>query len=515
MKYLTYSGNNLINVHLPDDAEIHYAPPHISGIKKPDIPRAVVRAFENPLGMPPLNELVNSKSNISIVFDDNCQPFPATKKPDIRQIIIETLLSHLYSYDVRKENVHLICAVALHRKMKRHEMAYMLGDRIMGEFYPNQLRNFDAEDAQNIVTLGETEESEIVEVDRAVVESDLVIYVDAVQIPLNGGHKSIAVGLGTYRSLAYHHAPQMTAESPHVMQPDNSNMHACIERMSRVVQKHCRIMVLEAPMNSATYPFYLRYISKPDERCNFIEKALKFFTPISMSLMPEPLRFNIFKGMRSAYDPMEINAGTIDDVHPRTLRAVNSQLTVPVRGQFDTLVFGLPDLSPYSVGARINPVLVVSDVLGYVFNWFYGKPLVKRGGVVIIINPTFEVFHEEYHVAYKKFYDEVLSETTEPFEMQKLFQEKFACDPYLIDCYRHKYAHHGFHPFTVWYWATYPLKYLSKVILVGPKNDRAASRLGVDWSPSIDHALGLASDITGGNEVVGLSIPPFIYVKIH
>jgi len=167
------------------------------------------------------------------------------------------------------------------------------------------------------------------------------------------------------------------------------------------------------------------------------------------------------------------------------------------------------------VDARINPVLVVSDVLGYVFNWFYNKPLVKRGGVIIIINPAFERFHSEYHVAYKKFYEEVLSETTDPFEMQEKFQERFATDPYLIDCYRHRFAHHGFHPFTVWYWATYPLKYLSRVILVGPRDDRVARRLGVDWATNLSHALGLAREITGGNDVVGLTIPPFIYVKVQ
>ena len=117
MKYLTYSGNNLINANLPEDAAIYYAPPHIPGIKKPDTPEAVKKALENPLGMPSLRELVNSKSKVLIAFDDNCQPFPATKKPDIRQIIIETLLSQLYSYGVQKENIRLICAVALHRKM--------------------------------------------------------------------------------------------------------------------------------------------------------------------------------------------------------------------------------------------------------------------------------------------------------------------------------------------------------------------------------------------------------------
>ena len=65
-----------------------------------------------------------------------------------------------------------------------------------------------------------------------------------------------------------------------------------------------------------------------------------------------------------------------------------------------------------------------------------------------------------YQVAYWLFYDEVLAATTQnPFEMQSRYQERYAFDPHLRDCYRNRYAHHGFHPFTVWYWATYPLKY--------------------------------------------------------
>ena len=78
--------------------------------------------------------------------------------------------------------------------MKEHELAYMLGKNIMDEFYPDQLRNFDAEDADQIVHVGHTEKDEIVETDKAVLEADLVIYVDMIQIPLNGGHKSVAVG---------------------------------------------------------------------------------------------------------------------------------------------------------------------------------------------------------------------------------------------------------------------------------------------------------------------------------
>ncbi len=514
MEYLTYCGNNIINARLPQGAEILYAPREIAGIGRRQVPHAVASAFQNPLGMPPLDKLVGSPSRVLIAFDDNCQPFPETSKPDIRQQALETLLPLLYSYGVQQKNIRLVCAIALHRKMKKHELARMVGPRIMREFHPQQLDNFDAEDRENIVDLGETEEGERVQVYRDVVESDLVIYVDSVQIPLNGGHKSVAVGLGTYESISNHHDPKMTADVPHVMQPDDSRMHESVERISRVIQKHSRIMVMEAAMNNAIYPFHLRYLAKPNRRCNIVERFMKGITPTAMALTPEPVRRVLLQGMKGAYTPIEINAGAIDAVHARTLEAMKTQLAVSVPRQYDTMVFGLPDLSPYAVGARINPVLVVSDVLGYVFNWFYNKPFVKPGGVAIILNPVFEVFHDEYHVAYRKFYEEVLPATADPAEMRERFQEEYARDPYLIDCYRRRYAHHGFHPFTVWYWTTYALKYLSEVILVGPPSDTVARRLGVSWSPSLEHALDRAREITGGDNVVALTIPPFFYVNV-
>jgi hypothetical protein len=514
-KFLTYSGNNLIEAVLPNSATILYPPPPIPGFPRNEVAAAARRAFENPIGMPPLAELVGPGSRVMIAFDDNCQPFPATGRPDFRELVIEELLKMLDSYGVEKERIELRCAVALHRKMQRHEMEEMVGPRIMAEFWPRQLKNFDAEDPTDIVEVGTTAEGEPVQTSRAVVESDLVIYVDGIQIPLNGGHKSVAVGFGTYDSIAPHHSPRMTEHVPHVMQPDGSHMHDSIERISRVLLEHCRVMVLECAMNGATYPAHMRFLAKPPDRLNAAERVVRKATPLSMKAMPEPARAKVFRTMKSDYEPISIAAGTIDRVHPLTLDSLRAQLEVEVDRQFDTLVFGLPDLSPYAVGCRINPVLVVSDVLGYVFNWFWNEPFVKPGGVVIILNPVYEVFHPLYHAAYSRFYDEVLRDTSDPFEMHTHHQERFARDSELVEAYRHRFAHHGFHPFTVWYWATYPLRYLSKVILVGPENDRAARRLGVAWAASLRHALGWARELTGGDDVVALTIPPFMYLSVN
>jgi hypothetical protein len=514
VKYLTYSGNNIISVELPPNSQIIYTNPPIPGYKKEQYPELVRQAFEKPLGMEPLKDLVNGNSKILIAFDDNCQPFPPTAQPDFRQLCLETLLPMLYSYGVNKKNIHLMCAVALHRKMKEHELRHMVGSQVMSEFFPTQLTNFDAEAPEDMMNLGETEAGEVVEISRHAVEADLVIYLDSIQIPLNGGHKSVAVGLAGYKTIAYHHNPHCTKDSPHVMQPSGSRMHDSIERISRVVMKHCKIMVMEFAMNGDTYPAHTAYLGKPDSRCNTMERVLKSATPLSMKLLPEAGRKAILRSVPGCYEPLSIAAGSIDAVHPITLAKLKEQIMVDVPRQYDTLVFGLPDLSPYAIDARVNPVLVVSDVLGYVFNWFYNKPLVKPGGTVIIMNPVDEVFHPEYHVAYRLFYDEVLPATTDPFVMQKIYQDKYAFDPHLRDCYRNRYAHHGFHPFTVWYWATYPLKYLSQVIMVGPKDDRSARRLGVSWAANIQDALAMARKNSGHDDVVALTIPPFFYINV-
>ena len=371
MNYLTYSGNNIINAKLPDTADILYSRDRLPGLSKREVPGKALEAFRKPVDMPPLQEQVNASSKILIAFDDNCQPFPPTVKPDIRQQVLEVLITELYSNGVKKENISLLCAIALHRKMKRHELEAMVGPKIMKEFYPQQLENFDAEDRDRITVLEDTEEGEPVEVWKDALECDLIIYVDTVQIPLNGGHKSVAVGLGTYNSIANHHHPKMTSECPHVMQPDGSRMHSCIERISKVIQKHTKIMVMEAAMNNSIYPGHLRFLGKPDSRCNIFEKALKTLTPISMLVLPEPVRRKILVGMKTVYEPTEINVGTIDGVHQKTLAAMKEQLWHDVPKQYDTVVFGLPDISPYAIDARLNPVLVLSDVLGYIFNWFY------------------------------------------------------------------------------------------------------------------------------------------------
>ena len=63
MKYLTYSGNTLVDVDLPDSATVFYPPPPLPGLRTDEVPAALEHAVEHPLGMDPLPDLVGKGSD--------------------------------------------------------------------------------------------------------------------------------------------------------------------------------------------------------------------------------------------------------------------------------------------------------------------------------------------------------------------------------------------------------------------------------------------------------------------
>ena len=95
------------------------------------------------------------------------------------------------------------------------------------------------------------------------------------------------------------------------------------------------------------------------------------------------------------------------------------QHLVPVDGQTDVVTMGLPYLCPYNVNSIMNPILVMCLGLGYFFNLYRGKPLVREGGVLIMSHPTPWEFHPVHHPSYIDFFEQVLAVSTDPVEVEK------------------------------------------------------------------------------------------------
>ena len=73
---------------------------------------------------------------------------------------------------------------------------------------------------------------------------------------------------------------------------------------------------------------------------------------------------------------------------------------------------------------------------GYLFNFYKGAPLVKKGGTMIVFHPCTDQFDKEHHAPYVEFVHDVLAQTRDAAVMHAKFEEKFARNPAYIEMYR-------------------------------------------------------------------------------
>jgi hypothetical protein len=187
---------------------------------------------------------------------------------------------------------------------------------------------------------------------------------------------------------------------------------------------------------------------------------------------------------------------------------------VHVEGQTDVLTMGLPYICPYNVNSIMNPILVACLGLGYFFNLYRGKPLVREGGVLIMSHPTPWAFNPVHHPSYIDFFEQVLSETTDLFEIEAKYEKSFAEDEWYRHLYRTGYAYHGVHPFYMWYWCAHALQHLGAVIIVGG-DTKAVRRLGFKPATTLRDALEMAEDVVGRDpSITHLHAPPILLADV-
>src|SRR5215207_6140872 len=125
----------------------------------PDPDGAIREALLNPIDCDPLPALLRPGMKLTIAFDDISLPLPPMRRPDIRQRVIEQVLDLAAAGGV--DDVHLIAALALHRRMTEAELRHAVGDRVYDAFAPRgALYNHDAEDPEGMAFIGETEQGE-------------------------------------------------------------------------------------------------------------------------------------------------------------------------------------------------------------------------------------------------------------------------------------------------------------------------------------------------------------------
>lgn len=435
-------GEDTLQAELPDSTAVIGGGAQDSLPPVDDLEAAVRSALSAPLGSPPVSELVKPGSRVAIAFDD---PTVASFGP-VRRVVIEQLLDELTAAGVDRGDVVLICANALHRKYRHSELARLLGDELVAEF-GERLFCHDAEDADNLVYLGQTPGGYDVEISRYVVDSDLTIYVNAGHNRgFSGGWKSVCVGLSTYRSIRHHHTPDGMS-----MSLGKNRMHDMLNEMGRLLE------------------------SKISGRIFKVDTLLSSSTEVA-----------------------GIYAGTVWDAREAVLEQLN-KLFPPRRSlsdeKYDAILYGVPNWSPYAIYSFMNPLLtLVSSGLGYLGGTV--QALGKPGCTVVMVTPCPNRWDRVHHASYPDVWENVLSQTRDPYRIQHEYATQYAEHQPLIEKYRHEHAFHPVHAIL----AAYPLKrlkHIGRVIVVGCEEPEVAAHLDFEAVGSIPEALARIEDEHG------------------
>src|SRR5947208_8078198 len=414
-----------------------------------DLPAAVDRALASPLGLPSIGELVKPHSRVTIAFDDATVP----SYGPIRSVAIEAVLRDLAAAGVARGQVSLVCANALHRKLRPTELGRIIGADLVAEF-GERLDCHDAENPDGLVDLGRTPEHGYpVVVNRLVTESDLVVYVNAGHMRgFNGGWKSVCVGLSTYASIRVTHTPDGMSMSVH-----GNRMHAVLDEMGRHLERRLG-----------------RRVFKVD------------------TMLADP------------HHAAKVVAGSVDDTRQAILSAIAARFP-PRReaagpARFDVFVYGVADASPYAVFSHMNPILtLVSSGLGYLGGLVeaVGTP----GCTIIMATPVPERWDGVAPPSYREVWERVLPITRDPYEIMRRFADEYARRPDYIEAYQTRFGFHPVHGIL----ATYPLKRLThvgRVIVVGALDPAIPRHLGFEVAASVEEAVALAESIDGRGRAI-------------
>src|SRR5437588_8578175 len=242
-------GDDFLFEKLPVGTRVIYPPPPLEALADPD--QAIRYALLHPENADPLFAQLNANMRVTIAIDDISLPLPPMRRPDIRERLLNHVLQTLADYGV--DDVHLVVATSLHRRMTESEIRRMVGEKAFSQFWPERLYNFDAENRSELVTLGKTDHAEEVWISKRAAESDLVIYLNLNLVPMDGGHKSVAVGLAPYRSLRHHHNAATLRESTSYMDPQHSALHRSADRMGRLINQQLNVFSIETAGNNRMY----------------------------------------------------------------------------------------------------------------------------------------------------------------------------------------------------------------------------------------------------------------------
>lgn len=459
-------GDSYMDIDVPDEAVVVRSGETFSEPEPLQDPvEATRRTLAEPVGSPPVGELVGAGSKVVIAFPDRVKG--GSQPTAHRRATIPLLVEELTAAGVDEKDIKLVCAIGLHRKNHQREFASYLGEEIAGRFRGERLVNHDAEDLEGIVDVGETERGDVVEVNRDVVEADLAIMLGhTTGNPYggySGGYKMPCTGLTSWRSIRCHHTPATMYREDFKPASTQSHFRNQLTEIGRKIEDSMKV------------PFFA----------------------VDAALNGDSQQTAVFAGRAS-----EVEQASWPVAAGRTEIEWDEE-------KADVLVLGMPRSFHYGPGMGSNPILMLQAIGSSIVR---AAGALNPGAVVICASVCDGWFNDEWFPPYREVY-ELFQRCAHVEEMER-YEDDMSNRPKYIHKFRYGFGYHPFHAFSMLYMGGIALDFARAVYIAGAKEPGFARGMGCIPVDTFDEALRHAARHVGKNPKM-LVVPELSRPAIH
>jgi hypothetical protein len=255
-------------------------------------------AVANPVGAPPLDELLKDSESAAVVIDDDTRPTPVS-------LILPLILDRLVAGGIDRGNIAIVVAVGTHHPMSEEALRKRVGDRVFDGF--NVVNHNSL--AADLVEVGTLSTGVPLKINRSVAQADVKIGLGSV-IPhpangFGGGPKLIFPGVSNYDAVHRHHISSFIKPHAYVGSLQKNEFYAGIREATSMVAFdylfNCVLNYREEPVDlvaGAPIPAFERAVEMTIANCGFdiAEKAdITILSCFPYNVIPQ-----IFKPLRAA-----------------------------------------------------------------------------------------------------------------------------------------------------------------------------------------------------------------------
>lgn len=490
------SGSRLVLAAAPDDAIVLRPPPPAKGVA--DVAAAVRDALRFPLEGDPLETLVRRRARATIVVEPPALPIPASPG-DPRQIAIGAVVDELEQLGIPSGFQTILVAGGLARRLAQHQLESLVTPEVARRFHGRVVVH-DVEDPE-LVEL-DADSRPPLRVNRALVETDLVVVVTAAESVLHGGPAALlgAAGGDALRAAGAYSLLE-TAGS--------QGWHLGVA-LERTLARQLPVIGVSLVLNHPEISGALRgYPYDPEALERIARSPLRYL----FGALPDAARGRILRSIPTERTVAAAFAGPPSVAHAEALlRAVELRRT-ELDEPLDAIVIGIPGTTPFLPRERPNPLLAAYLGLGLALRmWRDGFP-VADGGTAILVSRFRRHFAHPTQQPYRAFFHATRA-GRDP-ELLADAERGAAADPRAIAAYRSSRTVHPLLPFRDWNACQPALGRLGAVVVAGTGDAAVVRQLGFVPAHGVGAALLMARGRAGGEPRIGFLLsPPYFPLRV-